>query len=49
MEYANNKNIPYTVVIGSEEIQSGLLAFKNMTTGEQEKLTAAQIVERLVV
>jgi len=47
MEYANNKNIPYTVVIGSEEIQSGLLAFKNMTTGDQEKLTAEQIVERL--
>ncbi|MDN5288553.1 MAG: histidine--tRNA ligase [Mucilaginibacter sp.] len=49
MEYANNKNIPYTVVIGSDEIQSGLLSFKNMTTGEQEKLTADQIVERLVV
>lgn len=47
MEYANNKNIPYTVVIGSDEIQSGLLAFKNMTTGEQEKLTADEIVKRL--
>jgi histidyl-tRNA synthetase len=47
MEYANNKNIPYTVVIGSEEMESGLLAFKNMETGEQEKLTVAEIVERL--
>jgi len=48
MEYANNKNIPYTVVIGSEEIQSGLLAFKNMETGEQEKLSTEDIVKRLV-
>ncbi|SDP99568.1 histidyl-tRNA synthetase [Mucilaginibacter sp. OK268] len=48
MEYANNKNIPYTVVIGSEEIQSGLLAFKNMETGEQEKLSADDIVKRMV-
>ncbi|WP_419700545.1 histidine--tRNA ligase [Mucilaginibacter sp. NFX135] len=48
MEYANNKNIPYTVVIGSEEIQSGLLAFKNMTTGEQEKLSVEDIVKRMV-
>lgn len=47
MEYANNKNIPYTVVIGSEEIQSGLLAFKNMETGEQEKLSAEDIVKRM--
>lgn len=47
MEYANNKNIPYTVVIGSDEMQSGLLSFKNMTTGNQEKLTAEEIVEKL--
>ncbi len=44
LDYANNKEIPYTVVIGSEEIQSGLLTFKNMQTGLQEKLTAEQIV-----
>jgi len=49
MEYANNKNIPYTVVIGSDEMQSGLLSFKNMTTGEQERLTADEIVKQLVV
>jgi histidyl-tRNA synthetase len=49
MEYANNKNIPYTVVIGSDEMQSGLLSFKNMETGEQEKLSVEQIVERFIV
>jgi len=47
MEYANNKNIPYTVLIGSEEMQSGLLAFKDMISGEQQKISAADIVTQL--
>jgi histidyl-tRNA synthetase len=47
MEYANNKHIPYTIVIGSDEIQSGLLTIKDMTSGLQEKLNAADIVNRL--
>ncbi|WP_462267090.1 histidine--tRNA ligase [Mucilaginibacter sp.] len=44
LDYANSKQIPFTIVIGSEEMQSGLLTFKNMQTGQQEKLTAEQIV-----
>jgi histidyl-tRNA synthetase len=47
MEYANNKQIPYAIVIGSDEMQSGLLAFKDMTSGVQEKLSGAAIVKRL--
>ncbi|MBN8702160.1 MAG: histidine--tRNA ligase [Bacteroidetes bacterium] len=38
-EYANKKNIPYCIVIGSEEMASGQLSVKNMQSGEQEKLT----------
>ena len=47
LEYANNKNIPYTIIIGSEEIESGLLTLKNMQTGVQEKITAEQIIESM--
>jgi len=47
MEYANNKQIPYTIVIGSDEMQSGLLSFKDMHSGLQEKLDAKGIVEKL--
>lgn len=47
LEYANNKQIPYTIVIGSDEMQSGLLTFKNMATGEQQKLTGAQIIQQI--
>jgi len=45
LDYANNKNIPYVVVIGSDEVQSSQLTFKNMQTGEQQKLSAADILE----
>jgi histidyl-tRNA synthetase len=47
MEYANNKQIAYTVLIGSDEMQSGMLTFKNMESGEQEKLSADTILSKL--
>jgi histidyl-tRNA synthetase len=49
MEYDNNKNIPYVVVVGGDEMESGLLTFKDMASGEQEKLTADEIVGKLTV
>jgi histidyl-tRNA synthetase len=48
MEYANNKQIPYTIVIGSDEMQSGLLTFKDMTSGVQEKFTVEQIIKAVI-
>ena len=48
MDYANNKQIPYVILIGSDEMQSGLLSFKNMQSGEQEKLNAAAIIAKLL-
>ncbi|MES2809747.1 MAG: histidine--tRNA ligase [Bacteroidota bacterium] len=47
LDYANNKNIPYTVVIGSDEMESGVLTFKDMVSGKQDKLTANEIVANL--
>lgn len=47
MDYANNKQIPYVILIGSDEMQSGLLSFKNMQSGEQEKLNAEAIISKL--
>jgi histidyl-tRNA synthetase len=48
LEYANNKNIPYIMIIGSEEIESGLLTIKNMETGVQEKRTVEDILQNLI-
>lgn len=47
LEFANKKMVPYTIVIGSEEMKSGLLAFKTMKTGEQFKLTIEDILKRM--
>lgn len=47
LDYANNKKIPFTIMIGSEEMQSGLLTFKNMQTGEQQKLSVDMILAKL--
>ncbi len=47
LDYANKKMIPFTLVIGSEEMESGLLAFKDMEKGEQEKLSVDQIISKL--
>jgi len=49
LDYANNKNIPYTIVIGSDEMESGLLTFKDMASGLQERLGVKEIVERLTL
>ena len=44
LDYADRKNIPFVILIGSEEMQSGLLTLKNMKTGEQQKLSPADII-----
>jgi histidyl-tRNA synthetase len=47
LDYANKKQIPYALVIGSEEISSRQIAFKNLETGEQEKFYLEKIIEQL--
>jgi len=47
MGYADAKNIPYVILIGSDEMQSGLLTLKDMHTGDQEKLNLKAIIDRL--
>jgi histidyl-tRNA synthetase len=47
MNYANDKKIPYVVVIGGDEMASGKLTLKNMASGEQAKLSIVEIIERL--
>jgi histidyl-tRNA synthetase len=47
LDYANKKMIPFTIVIGSDEMNTGLMPLKNMETGEQEKLSREQILQKL--
>ena len=47
MSYADDKHIPYVILIGSEEMETGLLTLKDMQSGQQQKLTAEAIIELL--
>ena len=47
LTYADDKNIPFVILIGSEEMESGLLTLKNMKSGKQQKISADQIVSIL--
>lgn len=46
LDYANAKAIPFVVLIGSEEVQTGILTVKNMVTGEQRKLTVEALLQQ---
>jgi histidyl-tRNA synthetase len=47
LDYANKKMIPFAIVIGSDEVKSGELAFKDMEKGEQHKLKVEEIIARI--
>lgn len=49
MTYADNKNIPYVVLIGSEEMSSGKLTLKDMQSGAQELLTKEELIEKITM
>ncbi len=47
MTYANKKNIPYVVLVGSQEIKSGELTVKLMEKGEQKALEINDLIEMI--
>ena len=49
MKYANKLEIPYVIVIGDDEIQSGKVKVKNMQTGEEvESLIKASDISKII-
>lgn len=46
-KYAGKINIPYTVVIGSKELENGKYVLKNMTDGTQQELSPEEIIDKL--
>ncbi|MFM7768167.1 MAG: histidine--tRNA ligase [Bacteroidota bacterium] len=45
MSYADDKQIPFVVLVGSEEISSGQLTLRNMVNGEQMKISLEEIIK----
>lgn len=46
-KYADKLNIPYIIVIGQDEIESGKLTLKDMQEGKQTQKTLEEIIEML--
>ena len=47
MNYANKKGIPFVVLVGEDEMSSGLLTVKNMTDGTQSTMKLEDLVTNL--
>lgn len=48
LSYADALRIPYVVLAGEDEMNCGMFTLKNMRSGEQQKLNAAQLIEVLL-
>ncbi len=46
-KYADKLKIPYVIVIGEDEIKSGLLTIKDMNEGTQEQMSIEKVIEKL--
>ena len=47
MTYANNKNIPFVVLVGANEMEKGILTVKDMISGDQSELKFEDLLEKL--
>jgi len=47
MTYANNKGIQFVIMVGEDEMESGILSVKNMESGEQSNWNIADLIKEL--
>ena len=45
MNYANNKGVQFVVMIGEDEMKSGQLSVKNMSTGDQKEMSISELIK----
>ena len=48
MKYANDRHIPFVVMIGSKELEDNSVTYKNMVTGEQETANYNQLLSEFI-
>ena len=46
MSYANNRNVKSVILIGEDEMSSGLLSVKNMQTGDQYNISLEKFIKQ---
>ncbi|MEN8704463.1 MAG: histidine--tRNA ligase [Polaribacter sp.] len=47
MTYANNREIEFVVLAGSQEVEQEIFTLKNMITGEQQKCSKPDLIKKL--
>lgn len=47
LNYANSKHMPFAAMIGESELSKGIIALKDMESGNQENLTFDEVVAKL--
>ena len=47
MTFADKRNIPFVVLVGEEELRSGVFTLKTMENGEQDKYSISEMIELL--
>ena len=47
MTYANNKGVKFVVMVGEDEMKSGVLSVKNMKSGDQSNLSITDLIKQL--
>ena len=45
--YVDKLNVPYAIVIGDKEVETGLYSLRNMSTGEQKSISIEEIINCL--
>ena len=46
-KYVDKLEVPYTIVIGEDEIKSNTITLKDMTTGEQSQILVEEVIEKI--
>ena len=47
IKYADNRGIPYVAILGSDEVESGTVALRNLATREQQTVAREEVVARI--
>ena len=47
MTYANSKRVQFVIIVGEDEMESGILSIKNMESGEQSNLNITDLIKKL--
>ena len=48
-KYADDKKIPFVIIIGEQELANKSVSIKNMTTGTQEEVSQEDVIQKLLV